>query len=241
MSKTKFKCVHVGRRSPTPPSTDRSSSVETEEFVEDSGRDALLIQSVKSDLGEASVLTRRARLVVQRLFSRVQFVYHTGMLILRHYHVYSYGCIGIMDASSATDIYRGVHIGDELAALQRRYTQFREMVDAILNSFYSRRVDIPTASMLSDDEFMYRGVVDDTRHFAQWDQPKVFQSFPLRWNPGMKKLYMAMFACRPVERSVCDLSSWTCFSEAEVEVCLDCLLREGCVERGGSPSTWRCV
>lgn len=240
MSNAGMRSFYISRRSPTPPETDRSSSVETEEYVEDWGRNALLLQSFKSDSTEVTVLTRRARLLVQHLFSKLQFLYHTGMLILFKKVLESHDwIIGILDASSATEVHRGIYLGGELAALQRRYIQFRQMVDSIVSSFYDTSVDVPTASTLSDDEFIYRGVIDDTSELAVFKHPKVFHSFPFRWNVGMRKIYMAMYACRPGERTVSQLSSWTCFTEAEVKVCLDCLAREGVV--GGTLGSWRCV
>lgn len=67
------------RRSISPADTERYDSSETEECSTVKDDDVLLFESVKTELGQANVLARRARLVVQRVFSKVQGGYHSGM------------------------------------------------------------------------------------------------------------------------------------------------------------------
>jgi hypothetical protein len=55
------------------------SGYSTEEDEGDERRDTLVLGGVFSKLNTAVVLARRARLVIQEMFSSVQFLYHTGM------------------------------------------------------------------------------------------------------------------------------------------------------------------
>lgn len=144
-----------------------------------------------------------------------------------------------MDAQWAAEM-SGIPLESQVAALKRRHTQFCEMVDAMEKSFSDRRVDVPKASVLSDDKFIYEGVVDDTSELAV-DENQVVLSFPFHWKVGMQKVYMVLLASCPTERSIKELSSWTSFSEGDVNFFVRCLHYEGRIEKGETIGTWTCV
>lgn len=143
----------------------------------------------------------------------------------------------IIDALRILEVCHSVDVGSEAAALQRRFYQFRQMLDSLTEANDDHQ-------MFSVENSIFKSVMDVTIPGASNAQEnEVFQSFPVHWTNGMNNIYSAMKSrdgCGNTA-SLIELSSWTGQSFEQAQYCLHRLYAEARVIPCEAKGTWKLV
>lgn len=130
--------------------------------------------------------------------------------------------LGMID-DKLVDMLRGITLFSEAAVFDRRVRQFGHTIDGLKSP-----EGLPKTSFLSDDLFIYDGLLDDTQELAVNDE-QVLVSTPRPWSEEMGKVYFAMFAGRQTCRTVREISLWTGVSVEDVQRFLEYMRDQGLV------------
>jgi hypothetical protein len=149
--------------------------------------------------------------------------------------VFSFGLLtnvlGVIHNSWISSVLTATSVGGEVAALQRRLSQLRRMLQAMKQPELFDG-SVPTSSVISDDVFIFGGQIESTGTgglCSQDEEHMVFVNFPVKWTEEMQEVYLALCSCRRSGRwvSKAELSMWIDLPVEEVECCLRSLSEAG--------------